>query len=134
MVESEPKSSGFFIDVSEWIVHNPPASHYGVAVSDVDGDGRYEFLVARFDGANRLLRWSGTQLRDVAPPAFEDVEQASLAIAAGDVDGDGREEIYVHNSERFQRKQTSTGSPLGHPARRSMGRLVHPSGACRPPE
>jgi|DewCreStandDraft_2_1066082.scaffolds.fasta_scaffold02032_6 hypothetical protein len=101
MMEPEPRPGGFFTDVSDWIGFNPPASHYGVAVSDVDGDGRCEFLVASFDGANRLLRWSGTQLRDVAPPAFEDVDQASLAIAAGDVDGDGREEIYVHNSERF---------------------------------
>lgn len=92
---------GFFTDISDWISCNPAASHYGVAVSDVDGDGRFELLIAGFDGPNRLLRWTGSCLRDVAPPAFEDVGQPSLAIAAADMDGDGREEIYVHNSERF---------------------------------
>ncbi|MCS7270084.1 MAG: CRTAC1 family protein [Gemmataceae bacterium] len=92
---------GFFRDISEWIYPNPPASHYGVAVSDVDGDGRFEVLIARFDGANRLLRWTGTHLRDVAPPAFADEEVASLAIAAADADGDGQEEIYVHNCEQY---------------------------------
>jgi hypothetical protein len=100
--------SAFFLDISSCISYNPPAAHGGVAVSDVDGDGRYEYLITGFAGPNRLLRWVGSQLRDVASPSFEDAEQASLAIAAGDIDGDGQEEIYVHQCRRVVESQEAT--------------------------
>src|SRR5438477_34620 len=57
-----------FVDVSGLVLHNPPGLHYGVAVADLDGDGRFEFAVAGFGGPNRVLRWAGGQLRDAAPP------------------------------------------------------------------
>ena len=50
-----------FMDVSRSIGHNPPRLHAGIAVADLDGDGRNEFVVAGFGGPNRLLRWSGGQ-------------------------------------------------------------------------
>ncbi len=88
-----------FADISSWIVPNPAAHHCGVAVADLHGDGRWAVLVANLDGPNRLLRWTGQILRDVAPPAFALPEAATLAVAAADLDGDGREEVYVHNCD-----------------------------------
>jgi hypothetical protein len=86
-------------DVSGLIAHNPPAFHYGVAVADVDGDGRFEFVVAGFAGPNRVLRWSGGRLRDAAPPALADPDRQAIGLAAGDLDGDGREELYILNTD-----------------------------------
>ena len=61
-----------FLDVSHLIAHNPPGLHYGVAVADLDGDGRFAFVVAGFGGPNRVLAWAGGRLRDVAPPELAD--------------------------------------------------------------
>ena len=52
-------NSRMFMDVSRAIGHNPPRLHSGVAVADLDGDGRSEFVVGGFGGPNRLLRWGG---------------------------------------------------------------------------
>jgi ASPIC and UnbV/FG-GAP-like repeat len=88
-----------FVDVSGLIALNPPRLHYGVAVADLDGDGRNEFVVAGFGGPNRILRWSAGQLRDVAPPELADADRQAVGLAAGDIDGDGREELYLLNTD-----------------------------------
>jgi hypothetical protein len=86
-----------FVDVSGMIAVNPPRLYSGVAVADLDADGRSEFAVAGFGGPNRVLRWIGGQLRDAAPPLLADNGQFAAGLAAGDIDGDGREELYVVN-------------------------------------
>lgn len=90
-----------FTDLSGLLARNPSALHYGVAVADVDGDGRFEFVVAGFGGPNRVLKWAGGQLRDVAPPALADQDRHAIGLAAGDVDGDGVEELYVLNADTY---------------------------------
>jgi hypothetical protein len=86
-----------FVDVSGMIAANPPRLYSGVAVADLDADGQNEFAVAGFGGPNRVLRWSGGQLKDAAPPLLSDNGQYAAGLAAGDIDGDGREELYVVN-------------------------------------
>jgi hypothetical protein len=88
-----------FMDVSRSIGHNPPRMHSGVAVADLDGDGRNEFVVAGFGDPNRLLRWAGGQLRDIGSPTFAGAHERVTGLAAGDVDGDGREELYLLNTD-----------------------------------
>lgn len=90
-----------FSDVSSLILENFPGLHYGVAAVEFDRDGEIAFVVAGFGGANRVLRWTGTSLRDAAPRTIADDGRQALAIAAGDIDGDGREEIYVLNTDTF---------------------------------
>ncbi|MFO0824353.1 MAG: VCBS repeat-containing protein [Gemmataceae bacterium] len=92
-----------FRDASPLIALNPPALHSGVAVTDVDGDGRFEFVVAGCNGPNRVLRWAGSQLRDCIVPDLADISRDAVGVAAGDIDGDGREELYVLNSNRADR-------------------------------
>jgi hypothetical protein len=92
-----------FADLSDLIVENPPARHHGVAVADVDADDRFEFVVAGFDGPNRVLRWTGDALRDLRVPALADPHRRTVGLAAGDIDGDGREELYVLNAEAEDR-------------------------------
>jgi len=87
-----------FTDVSDRLGHNPSRMHSGVAVADREGDGRFEFLIGGWDGPNRLLRWSGNQLRDVTPPEVADADHPTLGVSAGDVDSDGREELYLLNA------------------------------------
>jgi hypothetical protein len=90
-----------FTDLSGLIAGNPPALHYGVAALDLDGDGRPEFFVAGFGRPNRVLKWVGGRLRDVAPPELADPDRQAIGVAAGDLDGDGREELYVLNTDTY---------------------------------
>ena len=99
-----------FADISHRIARNPPAHHSGIAAFDADGDGASEFFVTGFGFPNRLLKWDGTHLRDIAPSELADETHASIAAAAGDCDGDGREELYVVSADAF-------AGPKEHPDR-----------------
>lgn len=75
-----------------------PAACSGIAVSDLDGDGRFEFFICCEQGPNRVLKWTGSQFRDVAHPMLADTKRQAIGAAAADFDGDGREELYVLNA------------------------------------
>ncbi|MCO5589361.1 hypothetical protein L7F22_043328 [Adiantum nelumboides] len=76
--------------------------HYGVCVSDVDGDGKMEFFVCGFGSENQVLKWTGQRLVNIARGTpLEDSERRAIGVAAGDLDGDGEEEIYVLNTDTF---------------------------------
>ena len=88
-----------FADISHALPQNPAARHRGVTVADIDGDGRFEFAVARTDGPNRVLKWARGQLYDAAPPELAAPDRPTGTFAAADVDGDGEEELYAVSSD-----------------------------------
>jgi hypothetical protein len=90
-----------FIDRSRLLLHNPAQLNYGIAVTDVDNDGRFELFVAGFSYANLILKWTGRGFEDIAPPMLADSRRQAIGVAAGDLDGDGQEEIYVLNTDTF---------------------------------
>lgn len=90
-----------FTDISTLIAHNPPALHYGIAVTDLDADGKFEFLVAGFGGPNRALKWVNGRLRDIVNRTLADTDRRAIGVAAGDIDGDGVEELYVLNTDTY---------------------------------
>ncbi|KAL6110399.1 crtac1 [Pungitius sinensis] len=88
-------------------LHNPTQLNYGMAVTDVDGDGDLEVIVAGYNGPNLVLKYNHTQKRlvniaidDSSSPYFALRDQAgnAIGVTACDVDGDGREEIYFLNT------------------------------------
>nr|XP_046262645.1 cartilage acidic protein 1a [Scatophagus argus]XP_046262652.1 cartilage acidic protein 1a [Scatophagus argus] len=88
-------------------LHNPTQLNYGMAVTDVDGDGDLEVVVAGYNGPNLVLKYDRTQNRlvniaidDSNSPyyALRDKAGNAIGVTACDVDGDGREEIYFLNT------------------------------------
>ncbi len=90
-----------FKDASAELFDNPPALRYGIAVTDVDGDGILEAVVAGYSGPNQVLKWTGKGFEDVTDRALADPDRQAIGVAAGDIDGDGREEIYILNADTF---------------------------------
>jgi len=88
-------------DHSHLLADNPPYLGYGIAVADLDGDGRPAMVVCGFGVPNRVLRWDGRRLVDTADPVVADRDRQGIGVAAGDIDGDGREELYVLNTDTF---------------------------------
>ncbi|MFH2008272.1 MAG: VCBS repeat-containing protein [bacterium] len=82
-------------------------SYWGVALGDVDGDGRSELVLLRPD-ALEIRRWSVVYQRfdSVATVAFTgplaQVKPRFVvgALAVGDLDGDRREDILARSSDR----------------------------------
>jgi len=70
-----------------------PRLYRGICVTDLDGDGHDEILVASPEGPGRLLKWNGQELADGGQPT--PVASPTAAFIAADLDGDGREEVYA---------------------------------------
>ncbi len=90
-----------FNNKSALLLHNPRQLNYGIAVTDVDGDGAFEMIVAGFGHPNMVLKWNGSGFVNVASETLADANRQSIGVAAGDIDDDGREEIYILNTDSF---------------------------------
>ncbi|XP_072533037.1 cartilage acidic protein 1 [Salminus brasiliensis] len=98
--------------------NNPTQLNYGVAITDVDGDGDLEIFVAGYNGPNLVLKYDKIKKRLVniavdnrSSPyyALRDRQGNAIGVTACDIDGDGREEIYVLNTNNaFSGRATYT--------------------------
>ncbi len=90
-----------FTDKTALILDNPAQLSYGLAVTDVDDDGKFELFVAGYGFRNLVLKWNGRRFVDIAGEVLADSKRQAIGVAACDLDGDGREEIYVLNTDTF---------------------------------
>lgn len=109
----------FFTAVADFMPHDNPAQYnYGVAVTDWDGDGAFEAVVAGFQAPNKVVKYdagSGTYVDLLASgdpvdggSTVADASRKAIGVAACDVDGDGREELYVLNTDAYSGKTVTS--------------------------
>lgn len=99
--QGQSASGGMFLNRTNLLPVNPRQLNYGVAVSDIDNDGKMEWIVAGYGFRNLVLKWNGKQFVDVTPSVLADRSRQAIGVATCDIDGDGREELYVLNTDSF---------------------------------
>ena len=96
----------FFEDITDKIVDNPKRLSYGVSVTDMDKNGKYEFIVTGFGYPNLALSYDDGKLINIAnQKVFSDNLRKTIGVAACDVDKDGYEEIYFLNTDTYSGKK-----------------------------
>ena len=89
-------NADFFEDITSQIVENPKRLSYGVSVTDVNQDGKFDFIVTGFGYLNLALSYeNGKLINIVNQKKFSDEFRRTIGVAACDIDRDGYEEIYL---------------------------------------
>ena len=92
----------FFQDITSQIEDNDFRLSYGISVTDVNQDNKYEFVVTGFGFSNLALTYQNEKLVNINKnEIFDDAERKSIGVAACDIDQDGFEEIYFLNTDTY---------------------------------
>ena len=95
-------NADFFEDITAKIEDNPKRLSYGISVTDIDQNGKYEFIVTGFGYPNLALSYENGKLINIANQnIFLDESRKTIGVAACDVDRDGYEEIYFLNTDTY---------------------------------
>ena len=111
-VVSAAGADGFFQSLTtQGLLSNPSMRSYGISITDVDGDNRFEAFVTGYGFPNLVYKWEGAGtlhsgdgggLRDVAARlGVQASSRSAIGVASCDMDGDGVEEIYVLNTDAY---------------------------------
>ncbi len=98
--------AGFFKDISYIIDNNYPRLSYGIAVTDINNDDRFDFIVTGYQFPNLALSYKKGILKNILKNnIFADLQRQAIGIAACDIDTDGLEELYILNTDTFSGKK-----------------------------
>ena len=76
-----------FRNLTSQIIHNQVQLNYGVAVTDIDGDGEFEIFVTGYGFPNVILKWVGAGFVNITDHVLADVYRHAIGVAACDIDG-----------------------------------------------
>ncbi len=92
----------FFKDITSLIENNEFRLSYGVSVTDVNQDNKYEFVVTGFGFSNLALSYQNGKIVNINKnDIFDDAKRKTIGVAACDIDQDGFEEIYFLNTDTY---------------------------------
>ena len=101
-VFSYANAKDFFLNITDQIAENEFRLSYGVSVTDVNKDNKYDFVVTGFGFKNLALSYKdGKLINIVNEKIFTDEERRTIGVAACDIDQDGYEEIYFLNTDTY---------------------------------
>ena len=85
-----------------------------MSVTDTNGNGKLEFVVAGFGVANQAFEWDGAAYVDVASDVIADSASKAIGVAACDVNGDGHEELYILNTDSYSGTTSTSDRLIAH--------------------
>jgi hypothetical protein len=101
-VSINQSKADFFKDITSLIENNDFRLSYGVSVTDVNQDDKYEFVVTGFGFSNLALSYQNGKILNVnKDEIFDDAKRKTIGVAACDIDQDGFEEIYFLNTDTY---------------------------------
>jgi len=101
-VSINQSKADFFKDITSLIDNNDFRLSYGVSVTDIIQDNKYEFVVTGFGFSNLALSYQNGKLININKnEIFDDVKRKTIGVAACDIDQDGFEEIYFLNTDTY---------------------------------
>ncbi len=101
-VSINQSKADFFKDITYLIDNNDFRLSYGVSVTDINQDNKYEFVVTGFGFSNLALSYQNGKLININKnEIFDDVKRKTIGVAACDIDQDGFEEIYFLNTDTY---------------------------------
>ncbi|MBD1157872.1 CRTAC1 family protein [Pelagibacterales bacterium SAG-MED17] len=101
-VSINQSKADFFKDITFLIDNNDFRLSYGVSVTDINLDNKYEFVVTGFGFSNLALSYQNGKLININKnEIFNDAERKTIGVAACDIDQDGFEEIYFLNTDTY---------------------------------
>ena len=101
-ISNNHSKADFFQDITSLIEDNDFRLSYGISVTDVNQDNKYEFVVTGFGFSNLALTYQNEKLVNINKnEIFDDAERKSIGVAACDIDQDGFEEIYFLNTDTY---------------------------------
>jgi len=96
----------FFKNITNLIENNTNRLSYGVSVTDVNNDNKFEFIVAGFKFPNLALGFRDGVIKNlINNPIFSDQNRSTIGVASCDIDQNGKEEIYFLNTDTYSGKK-----------------------------
>ena len=96
------QTKDFFLDITQQIQDNELRLSYGVSVTDVNKDNKFDFVVTGFGFKNLALTYKkGKLVNIIDEKIFSDSSRRTIGVAACDIDKDGYEEIYFLNTDTY---------------------------------
>ena len=96
------QTKDFFLDITQQIQDNELRLSYGVSVTDVNKDNKFDFVVTGFGFKNlALTHKKGKIVNIINDEIFSDSSRRTIGVAACDIDKDGYEEIYFLNTDTY---------------------------------
>ena len=101
-VSINQSKADFFKDITSSIENNDFRLSYGVSVTDVNQDNKYEFVVTGFGFSNLALSYQNGKIVNINKnEIFDDAKRKTIGVVACDIDQDGFEEIYFLNTDTY---------------------------------
>ena len=96
------QAKDFFLDITDQIQDNEFRLSYGVSVTDVNKDNKFDFVVTGFGFKNLALTYKDGKLVNIInEEIFSDPSRRTIGVAACDIDKYGYEEIYLLNTDTY---------------------------------